>query len=287
MARSFKEYRRLLQSLLPKGKFWSRAESSVFTQLLNALGDELSRVETRGEDLRLEAFNNTIDELLEEWEEDFAIPDPGFDLATTDAGRRSAIAVKKIAVGDQDKDYFIEIASTLGWTITITEYAKSLAGIMTAGGDGGLVTGDDATFYWIVNISVSNHDDGNIYQLMYEIDTRQPGHGQVLYRFYDVGFSNGFNNGFDAAPWWDGSWWPIGFNSAFSIGFANNSDYDGRRLTGGFAQGFGESFHVRLGGGFDFNAFDHAFAKPAYDAFVKGGAFTSGFDNGYDKPVTK
>ena len=71
MGRTYLEYRKLLQSLLPKGAFWTRNEDAVLTQLLNAFGEELSRIEGRGEDLILEAFSSTITELLEEWEKDF------------------------------------------------------------------------------------------------------------------------------------------------------------------------------------------------------------------------
>lgn len=263
MAKDTGTYRRLLQSLLPKGAFWTKAESSTLVKLLTGLSAVFSRIEGRGEDLVLEAFSSTISETLEEWEKDFSIPDPGFTLASTDDGRRTAIAVKKISVGGQNKEYYIEIGATLGWTITITEFPKSLAGVMTAGDS--LATEDDSTFYWMVNIWVEDPNDANIYQLMFEINYRSPGHTMALYRFYDIGFSNGFSNGFDATPWWDGSWWPIAFNRGFSIGFANNSDYDGQRLIGGFAQGFGEGFKTRLGGGLDWDAFDQGFNKPAYD----------------------
>lgn len=261
MARTYLEYRKLLQSLLPKGAFWTRAEDSTLTQLLNAFGDELARIEERGEDLILEAFSDTITELLEEWEEDFDLPPAGFDLSTTTEGRRADISARIIAVGQQNKEYFEEIATALGYTIGVTEFEKSLVGIITIGDS--IIAPERCVFYWMVDVYVTDRNNAYIEDLIYNIRLRKPGHTHVLFRFYNVGFSNGFSNGFDAVPWWDGSWWPLGFDRGFSIGFANNSDYDGVRLTGGFSNGFSEAFDSHRGGGFDFDAYSDGFLKPS------------------------
>lgn len=261
MAKTYQEYRKLLQSLLPKGAFWSKSESSTFTQLLSAFGEELARVEQRGEDLINETFSGTISELFTEWEIDFNIPVSGFNLAYTTENRRAEIKTKIIAVGQQNKEYFLEIASALGYTITITEFEKSLAGVITPGSS--IISEDKCIFYWLVNIWVSDRNDAYIADLIYNIEQKKPAHTIVLFRFYNVGFSNGFDNGFDAVPWWDGSFWPLGFDRSFSIGFANNSDYIGIRLLGSFSNGFSEGFNSYRGGGFDFNGFSDGFIKPS------------------------
>ena len=293
MGRTYLEYRKLLQSLLPKGAFWTRNEDAVLTQLLNAFGEELSRIEGRGEDLILEAFSSTITELLEEWEKDFDLPPAGFDLASTVAGRRADIKARIIAVGQQNKEYFEEIAEALGYTITITEFRKSLIGIITIGDS--IIAPEDCVFYWMVNVWITKNEDdfdpcpwypmsfsrdfdnsfANAYDfngynvnnayiddLIYNIKLRKPGHSIVLFRFYDVEFSNAFDASFNAAPWWDGSWYPTSFSSEFSIDFANASDYDGVRLTGGFSSAFSEAFDSYRGGEFNFNEFSDDFRKP-------------------------
>ena len=293
MAKTYLEYRKLLQSLLPKGAFWTRAEDSTLTELLNAFGDELARVEQRGIDLIDEAFSDTITELLEEWEEDFDLPPAGFDLASTTEGRRNDISAKIIAVGQQNKEYFEEIAEALGYTITITEFEKSLVGIITIGDS--IIASERCVFFWIVNVWIENNEDdfdpcpwypfsfsrdfdnsfanaydvrgyrvnnNNIESLMYNIRLRKPGHTHILFRFYNVEFSNAFDNSFRALPWWDGSWWPLSFSSEFSNDFANNSDYDGVRLTGGFSSAFSEAFDSYRGGDFHFDQFGDGFLKP-------------------------
>jgi len=260
MGRTYIEYRKLLQSLLPKG-FFNKNEESILTQFLNGLGDELSRVEGRSEDLIDEAFSGTITELLEEWEEDFNLPEFGQELAGTTSGRRATIKSKIVAVGQQNKEYFEEIALALGWTIDITEFEKGLAGIIQAGVD--VATPDDCVFYWMVNVYVSDPNNADILELINNIKQYKPGHTIVLFRFYDVGYSNGFSNGFNAVPWWDGSWWPLGFDRGYSNGFANAYDYDGYRLTGGFSNGFSEGFDSYRGGGFEFNSYSDGFLKPS------------------------
>jgi len=153
VAKNFEHYRKLLQSLLPRGRFWTRAESSVLTQLLNGCGEELSRVEQRAEDLIVEAAPTLIQETFPEWETDFAIPDEGKELESTDAGRRQVIQAKLVATGQQNKEYFYDIASALGYTITIEGIIKSLVGEMTVGDI--CITEDDSIYYWFVNIDVS------------------------------------------------------------------------------------------------------------------------------------
>ena len=264
--RTYKEYRRLLQSLLPRGKFWTRAESATLTQVLNGLGEELSRVEGRAEDLIIESIPSRADETLEEWEEDFNLPEFGLSLADTTAGRQANIKAKRIAVGQQNKGYFIEIATALGYTTTITEFDKSLAGIATAGGY--IATDERGVFYWMVDIDVSAammefYTLANISLLISSIESKKPAHSIVLFRFVGVEFSNAFSQDFDSVPWYDGSSWPISFSRDFSSDFANAYDYDGVKLTGSFDSAFSEDFDSYRGGCFSFDEFSTDFLRPS------------------------
>lgn len=266
MARTYIEYRKLLQSLLPTGRFWTRAETSDMTKLLNAFGEELSRVEGRSLDLIYEAVPSHATETLEEWEADYNLPDEGYEIESTTDGRRAVIKSKFVAVGQQDKGYFIDIASALGYTVTITEFPKCLAGLATAGGSS--ATDEKCVFYWFIDIDVSAamtefYTLANISQLITDTTKRSPAHTILLFRFTGIGFSNGFSQGFDSVPFYDGSSWPIGYDRGFSNGFANCSDYDGVILTGGFSNGFEQGFDSYRGGGFDFNGFDNGFLKPS------------------------
>lgn len=284
MPRSYKEYRKLIQSLLPKGAFWTKANNSNFVELLNGLGEAQSRIEGRSEDLRLEAFSQSITETLEEWENDFGIPAQGFELAPELQGRRGVIAVSKIAVGQQDSGYFIEIAGTLNWIITITEFPKSLPGLLTVGDS--IITPEESVFYWMVNVWVTDPNRGNINQLAYELSLRAPGHTQILFRFYNVAYSNAYDNSYNAVPWWDGSWYPLSYDRSYSNAYANNSDYDGVRLIGAYSQEYSEDYNAYRGGSYNFKEYSSAYEKPAYNNFGTGGAYSSAYSSAYSKVIT-
>ncbi len=266
MPRSYQEYRRLLQSLLPRGKFWSRSENSVFTQLLNGMGESLSRVEGRAEDLIYEAYPTRIEESFEEWEEDFAIPDEGKEIESTNEGRRQVIHAKFIATGQQNSNYFIDIAAALGYTITTNGIAKSLVGLMTVGDS--VITEEECRFYWYVNINVPPEmtqffTKANISQLVIDISKRAPAQSTVLFRFYGIEYNRAFSHDFDCEPYYDGSWWPLEFTSEFSSDFANNTDYDGIALVGAFGRAFDLSFDAHHGGSVSHDEFSIDFSRPS------------------------
>lgn len=266
MARSYLDYRKLLQAHFPRGRFWTREEGSDFTKLLNGLGEILSDLEERSEELVEEAFPTRIQETFEEWEEDFAIPDEGKELEDTDAGRREVIHAKLVAVGGQNSDYFIEIAEALGYTITTEGFEKSLVGIMTPGSS--IVTDSRARYFWFVNIDVPEamthyFTKANISQLIIDISTRQPGHTIALFRFTGVEFDRSFSHDFDCTPYYDGSSWPLSFSRDFSHDFSNAYDYDGIMLTGAFSNAFDLSFDSYRGGAFNYDEWSDDFSKPS------------------------
>lgn len=262
MAFTYKDYAKQILSLLPKGDFWSKESGSEFYKLAEGLGEELARIEQKSEDLIDETFADTIVETLEEWEEDFDIPSEGFTLEPTITGRRAVIKARKLATGGQFDNYFIEIGSNLGWTISVTTFSKFLPGLTLVGDESFSIT-KKGRFYWIVNVHVTDHNNANIHQLIHEIRLRKPAESKVLFRFYDVGFTDAFSNAFNAAPWWDGVWWPLSFDRGFSIAFANNSDYIGQFLTGGYTRAFSRAFDNHIAGAFSYDDFGLGFSKPA------------------------
>jgi len=264
MARTYKEYRQVLQSLLPTGKFWTRAESSDLTKLLNGLAEVFTRTEERSLELIQESVPSHATETLEEWELDFNIPDEGYELESTTEGRRSVIKAKFIAVGQQDQGYFDDIATALGYDVSITEFSKCLAGLATAGSS--YATNERCVFYWIVDIDVSAdmmqyYTLANISQLITDISKRKPAHTIVLFRFVGIEYSNAFSQAFDSVPFYDGSSWPLSYGREFSTAFANAYDYDGELLTGAFSSAFSQDLDSYRGGCFGFDEFDSAFLK--------------------------
>jgi uncharacterized protein YmfQ (DUF2313 family) len=118
-------YVRQLKQLLPQGGALSTEPDSNITKLMQAIADELARVDSRGEDLIEETDPRTADETIGEWEEFLGLPD---DLVTaipaTLAERRVAITQKLLSSVGQNEAYFISLAAACGYTATVYNYVK-------------------------------------------------------------------------------------------------------------------------------------------------------------------
>lgn len=251
MARSVLEYLRLLQSLLPKGRAWNRGEDSALTEFLHGQAEEFVRLDARSDDLLVERDTRTASELLVDHEIDLGIPDECLGLEKTDRQRRSAAHSKLIATGGQDKRYFIDLAATLGYAITITEYIPFLCGLGLAGDECG---GYRVLSYWKVSIQYSEISGGAFsrgfdigFDSLYSVDIEtlycvmnkyKPGHATVIFDFVGPAFDVAFSSGFDSMP----------------------SDIESY-LEGALSQGFGLGFDVNLGGDFDNDAFGNGFKR--------------------------
>jgi uncharacterized protein YmfQ (DUF2313 family) len=116
-------YLRQLQALLPPGAAWPREDSATLTQTLWALAEEFARVDGRAATLRDEADPRTTFELLIDWERAFGLPAPCMDgVSQTPQQRRNALVAQVTGIGDQSRQYFIDLAAAAGFTITITEF---------------------------------------------------------------------------------------------------------------------------------------------------------------------
>ena len=264
MARTKEQFAKLLLQLLPPSKwnFWTRSLNSETYKYMKGFAAEFERIDQRIDDLVDEAFTSKITELLEEWEADFALPENGNQLANTIEGRRREIKAKLIQVGRQDQNYYIQIGSALGYTITIETFSPAIVGEMSIGDS----VGDYYNlFYWKVNIDLDYITDSsqvNISKLIYNINKVKPAHTIVLFDFLNAGYSRAFNKGFKSIPHYDNSWSDHSFGRGFNNGFSNAYDYDGVNYKGGFHQGFSLAFDRDTGGGIDYHGFNTGFKRP-------------------------
>lgn len=114
-------YARMLRALLPRGPAWSTDGSSVLQDVLLAIGDEFARIHAACERLLREMDPRTTVEMLVDWERVLGLPDPCVDVVQTLQQRRDNVLVKLTMQGGASKQFFIDIAAQLGYTITITE----------------------------------------------------------------------------------------------------------------------------------------------------------------------
>lgn len=149
MALTADNYLRQLQALLPQGPAWPREDGATVTKLLDSWSVELARVDARIEALLNEADPRVTSELLTDWELLAGLPDPCVTSTQTIEQRRLALVSKLTNLGGQSKQYFINLAVSMGYAgATIDEYRP-----MNCNDDcnDALYSADDR-YFWTINL---------------------------------------------------------------------------------------------------------------------------------------
>jgi len=142
------EYREQLKALLPPGQAFPRDPGTTLHDLLDGMSIELSRLDGRASVLPQEANPATSLELLPDWERVVGLPDKCSGvLEETLQGRRNALLTKLTSTGGQSPAYFIELAASLGYTVTIEEFRPFRAGVSVAGD---LLTNGPWVHTWLI-----------------------------------------------------------------------------------------------------------------------------------------
>lgn len=126
-------YREQLQALLPSGAAWPRDAGAVLTATLDALAQELARVDTRAGNLRDEADPRTTIELLPDYERTHGLPDACVTAAQTTDQRRNALVSKLSSLGGQSPAYYLSVLERLAyvsskWTRLAWQFIASVQG---------------------------------------------------------------------------------------------------------------------------------------------------------------
>lgn len=121
-------YLQMFQSLLPSGQAWNRDRNSNLTGLLKVASVEFSKIHGRADDLLNEAHPTTTLELLEEWETEYGLPDTCTGAEDTIQERLAALVNKVTSLGGQSLQYFLDVATRLGYAITIEEFRPLVCG---------------------------------------------------------------------------------------------------------------------------------------------------------------
>lgn len=142
------DFARQIRSMLPRGRIWPRADDTEQFKVLQALGLTSERQTNRSNNLLVDAFPATTVELLPEWEKTLGLPDPCAGESPTIAARQAQVLARFGADGGQSIAYYIAYALTLGYVITIEQFAPFRAGISRAGDP---LNGADWYFVWAVH----------------------------------------------------------------------------------------------------------------------------------------
>lgn len=148
MALTSADYYNELCALLPPGPAFNTDDQSTLTSFLDAWAQEYGRTQARLDTLIEEADPRTTYELLSDYERIFGLPTQCmYGIMQTLEQRRNALVTQMTATGGQSIAYFISLALTAGFAITITEFTPFNVG-MTVNQP---IYGTDWAYAWQVN----------------------------------------------------------------------------------------------------------------------------------------
>jgi uncharacterized protein YmfQ (DUF2313 family) len=126
------DWTRTLLDLLPRGIVWPRQPDTILARFWTAIADEMVAIQARDCDLLAESFPCGSNELLPDWERLVGLPDEctaGTDWPLT--VRQAFVCAKLAAQGGASRAYFIALAASYGYAITITEHFPWRMGCMS------------------------------------------------------------------------------------------------------------------------------------------------------------
>lgn len=142
------DYLNALLSLMPRGRVWPKDPESVQAQALACFTPTFVRSNQDANNLLVDAFPSTSDNLLPEWESALGLPDPCAGEAPTLQQRRAQVVARLTNNGGQSIAFFIAYAASLGYTVTVTQFTPFRMGQQRMGCQLGT---QDWAFTWRVN----------------------------------------------------------------------------------------------------------------------------------------
>lgn len=136
--------------LFPTGEGWPTAQASNLWKTVNLFVGAIQRAFDFADYATTDCFVLTSKDTLSDWKSSVGLPDPACPPLTAAQERLQMIA-RVENTGGQSPQYFIDYASNIGYTITITELAVPRAGLAKAGLSQSNSPGGD--FVWVVNVA--------------------------------------------------------------------------------------------------------------------------------------
>jgi uncharacterized protein YmfQ (DUF2313 family) len=124
------DYGSAFLTLLPQGQAWPKYPGTTLDLACRGLAEYWGFVDSRAADLlEQESDPRRTMELLPDWERNWGLPDPCYEEPQTIGERQQALVMRMTMLGAQSREFFIDIAAQLGYTITISEYRVFVVGI--------------------------------------------------------------------------------------------------------------------------------------------------------------
>jgi len=153
--RGQEEYAFALSSLLPQGIAWPRWPDSTLMKVVYGLAGIMGWTDGRAADLlERESDPRTTVEMLDSWERAWGLPDPCYPAPTSTSERQKALVLRMTLLGAQSREFFLWVASYLGYSVTITEYRPFMVGVDRCG-DNRKIQADGSLSPWPCQIGYS------------------------------------------------------------------------------------------------------------------------------------
>jgi uncharacterized protein YmfQ (DUF2313 family) len=128
------DYGSAFLTLLPQGQAWPKHPGTTLDLACRGLAEYWGFVDSRAADLlERESDPRYTLELLPDWERNWGLPDPCYEAPQTIGERQLALIMRMTMLGAQSREFFINIAAQIGYTITITEYRTFVVGLDRCG----------------------------------------------------------------------------------------------------------------------------------------------------------
>jgi uncharacterized protein YmfQ (DUF2313 family) len=183
------DYTAAARALLPRGRVWSDDPDSVQMRVLSGLALSFQRSDEAANDLLVNSRPGSNVDLLEEWEASLGLPDPCGGPDQTVQQRQAQVLARFIGGGGQNRQRFIDFAATLGFAITIVNYAPFRCG---ASGAGDPVGGEAWNDVWGVTILSNAYGIANDV-LLCELNTIKPAETMIIFSGGDFTAEEGGN----------------------------------------------------------------------------------------------
>jgi len=121
MGMSAAQYLSQAKALLPRGKLWQSLAriGSTFSDLLDGISQEFARIDADAEALLDEMDPLTVTDTIDAWERFYQLPDGCGDAPTTIDARRDALLARAVPSGKLNRQWMVDQAAVMGFTITI------------------------------------------------------------------------------------------------------------------------------------------------------------------------
>lgn len=138
-----------LQNLLPRGKVWPRDPDATMTAFWAAMAGTWKRLSDAALGIANDSPPFQLNQMLPEWEYTLGLPDDCAPANQSVQQRVAAVVAKFSAGGGQSVQYFINLATAMGYTgCTITQNAPARFGRTRFGSPYG---GPGWFFLWTLN----------------------------------------------------------------------------------------------------------------------------------------